>query len=529
MKQSTLKKYLNILKAVKNSGLSLSAYCKEANISYRNITKTICNLKKQNNEESEMISELLSLYNEVTSGSRKNNVNYYRVEDTKQESIGYSITTSASTDKVEDNFGISLVINRDSENKIKNYTVKYPTKNGKSFITILSREDSEVIFGLYTYYGGNITARNVANEFPKYTLSEIKKIFRCFSLTKDSIWAPPHLVEELSSEQLAQYRMQLKERAAFKYADAKQERDFKNSLNKMASKIIQLENKQSVLQELSSSNINIPNFQIPPKSVLKSHTFILYLSDLHIGGYNEKYGYVELETYDEEEIKRRLYKVFEYLSTKSYDNIIVVNLGDSVDSYNKQTTRGGHELPGILSNKEQSQLYLNVMLWFFKGLQQYCSSIQYYCIGESNHDGDWGWINNVALSAQLNNINIQTYISNKPIDKFDVNEVSIVYLHGKDISNQFKGFPLVLNEKTENWFNSYFIDSKLTWKSRICVVKGDLHQPAFTNCSTFDYISCPSLYGSSQYIVANFGKTKWGIMYMEIDSNNNILNGLIRD
>ena len=112
------------------------------------------------------------------------------------------------------------------EGVIEFYDIYYPANI--PFITRLTRQDAETIFGLYTYYGGNITARQVANEFPKYTLSEIKKIFKCFKLTKDSCFAPPHLIEELSEEQLSQYRMNLKERAAFKYCDAKQERDFTN-------------------------------------------------------------------------------------------------------------------------------------------------------------------------------------------------------------------------------------------------------------------------------------------------------------
>ena len=79
---------------------------------------------------------------------------------------------------------------------IEFYDVYYPASI--PFITRLTRQDAETIFGLYTYYGGNITARQVANEFPKYTLSEIKKIFKCFKLTKDSSFAPPHLIEELN-------------------------------------------------------------------------------------------------------------------------------------------------------------------------------------------------------------------------------------------------------------------------------------------------------------------------------------------
>ena len=97
--------------------------------------------------------------------------------------------------------------------KIVKYKVNVKVRDSKDFDVELSRADAERIFGLYTYYGGNITARNVANEFPRFTLSEIKKIFRAFKLTKDSAWFPPHMLEEMNEEQLANYRMNLKERA----------------------------------------------------------------------------------------------------------------------------------------------------------------------------------------------------------------------------------------------------------------------------------------------------------------------------
>ena len=75
---------------------------------------------------------------------------------------------------------MNVTINRNPEGKIIGYNINYPIKDSKPFIADLTREDVETIFGLYTYYGGNITARNVANEFPKFTLAEIKRIFRCF-------------------------------------------------------------------------------------------------------------------------------------------------------------------------------------------------------------------------------------------------------------------------------------------------------------------------------------------------------------
>lgn len=499
MKKETRNRIEKVLNYAKENNCSVKEACTVKNYNYSTLMNTIKYTRSIGKDE-----DIISLYDSV----KKPTSNSVEHIDTNKSEIEFV---------------------RDEDGKILNYKLIVYRKDKSPFYTNLSRLDAETIFGLYTYYGGNITARNVANEFPKYTLNEIKYIFRAFGLTKDSMWAPKHLIEELTIEELNNYRLNLKEKAAFKYADSRQERDYKNLLNRMASKITNLENRNNVIKELITSNINISDSSISFSSKKLRNTCILYLSDIHVGSYNEKQGYIELENYNKEEIIRRLNKALQFIMSHNYDKIIVVNLGDSVDSYNKQTTRGGHELPSILSNKEQSQLYLEIMLWFFSTLSKKYPDINYYCTGESNHDGDWGWLNNVALAAKLDKLGIKSYISNNPIDKFDVNDVSIAYLHGKDISNQFKGFPLTLNDKTINWFNTYFVTSKQSWKNKICVVKGDLHQPAFTNCNTFDYYSCPSVYGSSQYIVANFGKTNWGVMYMNIDENNNISTGLIND
>ena len=171
--------------------------------------------------------------------------------------------------------------------KIVKYRVDVKVRDSKDFNVELSRDDAERIFGLYTYYGGNITARNVANEFPRFTLSEIKKIFRAFKLTKDSAWFPPHMLEEMNEEQLDNYRMSLKERAAFKYADSRQERDFKNILNKMASEINSLKDYRDFFESMTRELMENPiKFNRPPLKITKADnkkTLVLFLSDMHIG------------------------------------------------------------------------------------------------------------------------------------------------------------------------------------------------------------------------------------------------------
>ena len=170
------------------------------------------------------------------------------------------------------------------------------------------------------------------------------------------------------------------------------------------------------------------------------------------------------------------------------------------------------------------------MFDFFKNLKELSkdSNIKYYCIGESNHDGDWGWLNNVVLAERLRELDISAYISDKPIDYINVDNISLVYLHGKNNIDQFKGFPLTLNKQTESWFNDFFVDCDFNLMKNKIVVKGDLHQFAITEGHNFQYVSAPSLYGSSQYIVSNFGKTNWGVAYLTI-SNNNVQIGKISD
>lgn len=407
---------------------------------------------------------------------------------------------------------------RNENNEIIEYKIIVLRRDRVPFNTTLSRNDAEILFGLYTYYGGNVTARSVANEFPKFTLTEIKYILRAFQITKDAIWAPPHLIEELSVEELSQYRMNLKERAAFKYADSQQEKDFKNTLNKMASKILKLEDRNNFIENLINNNIPYKE-RVVSKLKANKYTGILFISDLHVGAYNTPNGYLTLPEYSEAEINRRLDQIIDNIRNKNWKNIIVVNLGDSIDSYRK-TTAKGTPLPVITTDKENVQMYISVMTRFFSQLKQIFNNVSYVCTGDSNHEGNWGWLANIALINILNKDGMNSYVSNNPIDAFDVAGYSIIYLHGHDSSTQYKGFPLHLDDRTENWFNNFFLQTELPLQKNKIVVKGDLHQFSIDCCNTFDYINAPSVYGSSSWITSNFGKGRNGAMYIEIQENN---------
>lgn len=417
--------------------------------------------------------------------------------------------------------------------KIVKYKVNVKVRDSQDFNTELSRDDAEKIYGLYTYYGGNITARNVANEFPRFTLSEIKKIFRAFKLTKDSAWFPPHMLEEMNEEQLSNYRMSLKERAAFKYADARQERDFKNSLNKMASEINSLRDYrdffESALRDIAENPIK---FNRPPLKITKADnkkTLILFLADMHIGAKVE-YGSLYPNNYDLNEVYNRLDTILQYLSKLGrFYKIVIVNGGDCIDGIDNQTARRDHYMPQSMGNKEQINNFAYAITYFFQKLMELdlAENYSYQSVVNGNHDGDTGWITSKYVSTllKMQYPNIETNVADSFFLRYDVDDFSYIVSHGKDSKHMKKGLPMVMDPKTEVFLTQY-INSQHDLKKYINVVSGDLHNESMTRGKLFKYWKVGSFFGSSDYCMYNFGDTAPHVNYHIVEGSV-LLNGTI--
>ena len=469
MKQKTIEKYQEIIDAARQSNKSLKRYCEENDINYSSVYSFI---------------------------QRYNN-------------------TKANVEIIRDG------------NRIVEYKALVYKRDKEPFTTILTREEVEILYGLYTYYGGNITARNVANEFPRFTLSEIKGLFRAFGITKDSIWAPQHLVEELTLEELDQYRMNLKERAAFKYADAQQERDFKNTLNKIVRENLSLKKQ---LDTFSSFEIkgNLAQVKIKKKNQSKK-VLNLYLSDLHIGAIT-CFGalYDENRIYNQEEIQRRLAEsITQIHNLDNFDTINLILLGDMLDCCGipGKTARLDHNMPQGMDPKEQVNCFLEVMLWYINNLTRLCNNINIYSVPEGNHDGNYSYI---AVKALMYAVNakypqISTIIWDKFYGTFTVEDHTFMICHGKDGMFMKKNFPLNLNDKTQIMIYEWLHENGLH-QDNIHIIKGDLHSNNINSCKRFTYRNVLSLFGASDYSNYNFSRNSWGISF-DIIHNNNVLSG----
>ena len=417
-------------------------------------------------------------------------------------------------------------VERDENGLISYYTFEIYRKDSPTLFGKLDRREMEIIYRLYSIYGSNLTQKIVSRKFPQFTFVEFKRILRAFNIYKANSEFAPHVIEERSEEELLKLHNQYKENNVLRRIEKDQLTEANRLINKLAQENQKLSKVDSLFEHLLTYDSKFKNEKFTKQysnQIPKEETLIIWLSDLHIGAYNEKFGFYQLPNYDQKEIKRRLDKILSTFAGQFYHNVIIVDLGDSIDQYNKETTRGGHLLPNNMTDKEMSHLYLDCMEYFFNNLKNLVSSNSYFyfSVGESNHSGNFGWALNLALSYKLQQNGWKTYVSDYPIDDFTVDNMRFICTHGKDNQNQSKQFPLTLNPQTELYFANYIAENKLNHNNeKIYVVKGDLHQYAYTSGKQFDYVSVGSMYATSNYIAANFGNTPWSINYSNIIGDN---------
>lgn len=510
MKQETINKIIKHLTAISQSKLSIDLYQQNNNLSTTFIKSKIAAVKKaheRGNIDSDSYNTILSLYNKC----KKNNKD---LEDTDNRA--------------------EVNIERDENGKIVKYSFKVYIRNKTPLSGSFTRDEMSLIYRLYSSYGSNITQREVSRFFPEFSLCDFKRVLRTFNITKASAPFPQHIIEEYSKEELLEMQFREKENDFLKSYEAEKVRQLDSQLKKYMKENADLKEQfnsfNGLLSELDLSKINT---KFEPKTINKddiSRDLIIWLSDIHIGAYTTDYALYD-NTYDEEEVNIRLNKVFakindEFASFGSFNNIIICNLGDSLDGYNGKTNRGT-ELAQNMSNKDQVKTFITAMTEFISKIVNYipCNNIKYYAVGESNHGSDFEYAANTALAYICKSMNVEATVFEKAIDHFTVGNVTYIITHGNDNKNMTRGLPLTINDKTENYINEYLDYNNISGK--VVFVKGDLHQSATTNAKRFVYKSVGSLYGSSDWIQANFGFTKACCDYSIVDYNGDRLDGVI--
>jgi len=265
---------------------------------------------------------------------------------------------------------------------------------------------------------------------------------------------------------------------------------------------------------------------IPTKVVKATNTSnkicIVYLSDEHVGAINKKDD-VHGNTYSADIYLGRLEQLQEKVLNMgmTYETMYVVNLGDEADSQlDGMTTRKGHALPSE-NGKDSFDTYVKGRRMLFETLFSSGVAANYQVINcnNSNHSGNhlsYIWNAAVGLWLETRFPEVQLINITKFIGYIEYGNHVIAFSHGKDDVDMTRNWPLVLNDKIDNWLSQWF--DKLGFSSSrqwLHMRKGDLHQLAISIGKFGDYISMPSLYGSSSWIGINFGQSRPGA-YIEV-------------
>lgn len=515
MREQTVIRLIHHLKSIIDRGISKNAYANNSGLP----TSYFWQKKKQLEIEGvpsnpSLCEEALDLYNTIEyrgrAGSSKKEVR--APED--------------STERTE------IKIERNDDNKITGYSFKVYIRDKQPLIGNLSRDEMQLIHRMYSNYGSSITQKEISRFFPEYSLEDFKRILRAFSITKASSPFAPHIIEENSKEELLEMQFREKENDFLRSYEAEKVKQTEAQLRKY------MKENQDLKDQLRNFSVLVEGIDvsglskfIPATNVKEDRDLIIWLSDMHVGASVSGYS-IYANEYDKDEIENRFQTLAQQITREaltfgSFSNVIVCNLGDSLDGYDGQTTRGGHQLAQNMNNKDQLKCFIEVMTKFMTTLAEEvpCGSLSYYCVGESNHDGDFGYSANIALQYILQSMNIEATIFDKFIGEFVLGGTTYILCHGKDNKDMFKNLPLTLDVKTENFINEYLDNRGI--KGNVVFAKGDLHQSATTYGRRFTYKSVGSLFGSSEWIHKNFGNTPAACDYSIVDVSGNMLDGRI--
>lgn len=260
---------------------------------------------------------------------------------------------------------------------------------------------------------------------------------------------------------------------------------------------------------------------------------MVYTSDKHIGAKTNRNSMYD-NHYDADEFERRmvllLHKI-KYLSEDmgNFNDIFIIDLGDPLDGFKKQTTRGGHSLPQNMTNEEAFDVFVKVHTYFFDELVKMgiTSKIHFKAVTNDNHAGSFGYTAQRALQIYLNARypDIETQITDQFMGHFHVGKHTFIITHGKDKEDRMRPMPLNLNDQTKNFITDYIDYHRLARPAGfVHIVKGDMHQVASQLTSRFRYRNVLSLYGASAWIHNNFGsQTIAGVAIDVIDKDCNTI------
>lgn len=252
---------------------------------------------------------------------------------------------------------------------------------------------------------------------------------------------------------------------------------------------------------------------------------VISISDDHCGMVNPENIHGKPE-FNVDVYKNRLLKIVEEVKKLGgMEQVHILSLGDQMNGWNQQTTRGGHIVLSK-SNQEQFDIYTKARVAFYDALFTSGVSKHYHIheVDSSNHSGlGFSYMANQFLSLYIKHrFPFVKTSSSGFISTFTYGGHLILFTHGKDERVQRQPFPYALNDRTDAYIMEYLnAHSALTPYSQkqVTFYKGDLHQFGVQMGRFGRYVNVPTISGNSDYGDINFSNTRAGALLEVFDYN----------
>ena len=505
MKEKTILSFIELLNNIKESGLTIPGYCEENGMHASSIYNKWSDFIN-NHKDHPRYKEVVQLYNDVRDHGK------------------------VSEEKIDSENCTEITYDRDENDHIVYYKYKIYRKNKTPLIGKFSRDEMNIVYRLYSYYGASLTQREVSRYFPELSLVDFKRILSAMNIYKASAPFAPHIIEEKSTDDLREMQLREKENDFLKKIEEDKIKNNERLLKKYATENEELKSQLSSLKSFQFKLIDCPKIIITSTIGKPNYEYLnLYIADMHIGAtVTSGTLYAENIGYGINEAARRLTEILNKLSklgTHNKTNICL--MGDMVDSCGptNKTSRLDHSLPENMDGFEQANAYITLIKNFVEGLAQsnICNEICMYSVRCGNHSGPIEYVATRALFAELKLSGIKSTLSDKFFCTFKEGNHTYCLTHGKDQTYMKKGMPLVLDDKNKVMLYEWLDDNNITGEN-IHIIKGDLHSNNYSSCRKLDYRNVLSLFGASDYSAFNFGRNSYGISY-DLCLNGNIVRG----
>jgi len=445
-------------------------------------------------------------------------------ENLDTPSVPYKETMGKDTKKIEPSLNESFIANKpyyyDDSNDtyvihLKSVSVKKPLIISGDIIKNMKRKYSN-------WDGQESTINEVGRDFG-FSRSQFIEIKTKLGWTHDSEPFTDEEIIERDEDDLVNEALQNKKLAVF----TKFEQKKWHKIKKDAEKWNEFETQRLMpWTDVVASPLKYKPQNIKRKPIEGNQSLVLVLADGHCGAGYDSNSLLSNNVFSIEEYKRRMEVITSALKDKynkgSFENIYVMDLGESFDSNQNQTTdkgtprRQSHTIEEVWKaiTSSNGDLIHNIYPLAQNKLIKHSVVGNHFSFGDLAAE-EW-------LKATFNNFpNIEINPNMKIADSITIGDSQFVITHGKGLSNASSSF----SSKNENnittmlmqWFKKDFQDTKYRY-----VLAGHVHHKYMAEKSNFTFYSCPSIMGDDTYAESLFLVSRPAATYFIIDDKTGI-------